>query len=291
MGGGYFKHLGPGLKITESGKPIQTTVAYSMHNFMRAKSGAQFRVAGAFVDGHRVGSLTGGTIVRFDQEIIKMLGMFNYEYAAIAAYATADVLTNVLRRAVDKAPFWLSPAESKGISPAHYRSMAEGLHLRESGVVTYGDPAGNPFVLAGMHESVLQGTGGSGSQSLVTSADVEKFYVRGDRLGAQVRKNRSGRGISLSVSFHRVSPKGFDVAMWTHENLALAGHFSVQGAQPKYLEAAFDETDVQGDMIRIMTRDFASYYKAHNSGARLDRQATSLINSKLRGAILGKGAR
>lgn len=285
---GTFRNLGKGLKFTENKAVVSTTVAYSVHKYMQSNTAINTRVVGAFVDGRRVGSLTGGSVVDINNEVRGMLGAFKNQYACMAAYASADVMTEVLRRAVDLAPFWLSggSAVRKGYNS---RPSNEGIHLRESGIVTMGDPVGNPTILAGMYKNVSRSSGGS--KTLVTSDDVQSFYARGanSAIESEVSRVRSGRNVQMSVSFHRVSAKGFDVAMWTHENLELFDQFAVAGTQPKYLEAAFDSMDVRKEVTKLLARDFAAFYKRNNAGKRMSAAAQSTMRSKLLKSVHGRG--
>lgn len=279
-----FDHLGKGLNLKDKSTPV--TLAYSMSTFMQAKSGTNDRIKGAYVDGRRVGALTGGTTVNFDTDIRLMLGLFTYEYAQAAVYSAADVLYKVLCRAVDLAPFWLDGVSTKG-GHVRRRPSREGIHLRESGVVTLGSvDALTPVVLAGMYPTATADVGGG--SAFVTSDNVKKFYSRsaGDVVDVDRLRKRGGSGLNMNVSFHRISPDGFDVAMWTHENLDLS--FLVPGTQPKYLETAFEEIDVKSELSRLLAVEL-KLISERARGTGVDKRSQDMINQKLHDTIRGRG--
>lgn len=222
-----FNKLEIGLKqlgrVKGKSKFIDIEVAVSMGSYMKPYTGTSGkRIAGYKLKGKEMSPLAGGVSVQYQKMFQEMLELPVKEFVQDAEQVTAEVMVDVLATAVDLAPYWFPVTKKTKVRGITYypRPFTEGQHLRESGAAWIGAVGSNRQLIGYVHSAGID---------IPTSSNVRPVPI-------SFQKGKKYRAkTNFYVEFFRLSPKGWDVAMWTHENLTNNLHIG----QPKYLETAF----------------------------------------------------
>lgn len=257
MGGRHslFGQLEDGLqKIgTKNGKTTfaSVEVAVSIGSYMESHTGTSGkRIAGFKTsDKAHMAPLGGGFSTNYKKAFQDMVNLPVKEFVLQSEKYAASTMISVLKHAVELAPFWFLVDEKTYKKATIFSSTAyvqytprpadEGPHLRETGKAWIGSVGSKGRQLVG------DITGFAGEYPV--ASDVKAYpinFFKGKKYRAKT---------NFYVEFFRLSPKGWDVAMWTHENLAINFHIG----QAKYLETAFRNVDPKGCMVQGLKQALA----------------------------------
>jgi len=271
------KHLQSDIKTATKGATTYKSgtaggrgiVAVIIENYMQAAVGTTPDIRAGYLKGDKSmpSRISGGMRTNFQQAFYDILDLSIKNFSYILATSAAKQMYLVLCNATENAPFWDESLVKKK------RPINEGPHLRESGIAFVGARgSGSRRIIA----NVKSNSTGSALKTPPTASSV-KFY----KDAIDVNSFHGRRQLNFYVDFTRITPEGFDLAMWIHENLAQAGKY--YHGDVKYLSKAF----AQVDPVTAMKTDFKRHLQDTTIYGKLTGKKKQEMDKAIEVAIIG----